>query len=221
MPLILHIETAVEGASICLSQEENILVTAENPDQRDSAAWLHSAMQGLMLQAGKAWSDLSAVAVSNGPGSYTGLRVGLSAAKGICYAADLPLITIGTLQIMAAAAGPQNGLLCPMIDARRMEVFTAIFDEAGNEIQPVQNLVLTPESFGDLLTRQKIFFFGNGSKKFSEIVAHTNAVFMDVRFSAVDMVQLSIKKFEERRFEDVAYSEPQYGKAFYSTQKKL
>lgn len=221
MPLILHIETAVEGASICLSQEENVLATAENPDQKDSAAWLHSALQKLMQQAGKSWSDLSAVAVSNGPGSYTGLRVGLSAAKGICYAADLPLITIGTLQIMAAAAGPQDGLRCPMIDARRMEVFTAVFDEAGTEVEPVKNLVLTPESFGDLLTSQKLFFFGNGSKKFSEIVAHPNAQFIDVSFSAVDMVPLAIKKFQGKRFEDVAYSEPQYGKAFYSTQKKL
>lgn len=220
MPLILHIETAVEGASICLSQDENILAIAKNPHQKDSASWLHTAIKDIMMQAGKSWSELSAVAVSNGPGSYTGLRVGLSSAKGICYALHIPLLAMGTLQIMAAAAGDQDGWLCPMIDARRMEVFTAVYDKNGTEILPVTNEILTPESFEELLSRHKIYFFGNGSSKFSRILAHPNAAFIDVNFSAENMVEIAMKRFRSADFEEVAYAEPLYGKAFHSTTKK-
>ena len=162
MSLILNIDTAVQTSSICLSENDETLAVKINPSQKDSAAWLHVAIKELLHEKNLFLQQLEAIAVSEGPGSYTGLRVGMATAKGLCYALNKPLITINTLQMMAFAAPKQHqGLLCPMIDARRMEVFTAIFDQNLNFILPPANLVLSETSFNDFLQKNKILFFGN------------------------------------------------------------
>lgn len=155
--------------------------------------------------------------MSAGPGSYTGLRVGMSAAKGLCYALSLPLISINTLQMMAAAVKePFTNLLCPMIDARRMEVFTALYTSSLEEVAPSKNLILDESSFQDWLQQDTISFFGNGSKKAADLIKHFNASFVMVTASAEDMVPLALRKFETNQFVDLAYSEPFYGKDFHS-----
>ena len=221
MSLLLHIDTAVQTASVCLSDGEAILATAVNPSEKESASWLHPAIQNLLQQANRSATDLKAVAVSAGPGSYTGLRVGMSAAKGLCYALSLPLISINTLQMMAAALkNPATDLLCPMIDARRMEVFTALYTPSLEEAMPATNLILEETSFQDRLAENTISFFGNGSQKAADIIKHSHALFVPVTATAEDMVSLAIRKFAASQFADLAYSEPYYGKAFHSPVSK-
>lgn len=224
MAIILNIETAVEGASICLSHESQILGSSSNPSKMDSASWLHVAIRDLLNEKNVQIKDLQAIGISSGPGSYTGLRVGMAAAKGLCYAARLPLITINTLEIMATAAKKSaSTLLCPMIDARRMEVFTAVYNQDLQVVLSPVNMVLTEGSFSDLLNDQRLTFFGNGSQKFKQLIQSANADFIEVNFSAKDMLGLALQKFNNSDFADLAYAEPFYGKAFYSppAKKKL
>lgn len=213
----MNIDTAVQAASVCLANGDEVLATAVGTTEKESASWLHVAIQNLLQQAGIRPSQLQAVAVSAGPGSYTGLRVGMAAAKGLCYALQLPLITINTLQMMAAALkNPTTELLCPMIDARRMEVFTALYDQTLQEVLPSTNLILEEGSFAEWLPKKSISFFGNGSTKATTVIRHTNAVFISVTAGAKDMVLLSAKKFASSQFTELAYSEPSYGKDFHS-----
>ena len=216
MSLILTIETAVAGGSICLADGEQLIGFSETTEQKETASWLQPAIQELMKEQGVSFKQLSAIAVSAGPGSYTGLRVGMASAKGLCYALNIPLITINTLQLMAAAALPANTLLCPMIDARRMEVFTAIYNSALEEVLPTAPVVLDETSFRVMLEGSPITFFGNGSAKFEAIVQHPNALFRQVNATAKNGVSLAHKAFNEKVFADLAYTEPQYGKAFFS-----
>ena len=217
MPLILTIDTAVQSASVCLADGGDVLVEAINPTGREAATWLHPAIQNLIADARFALQQIDAVAISAGPGSYTGLRVGMAAAKGLCYALGKPLITINTLQMMAAAA-PANDAdwLCPMIDARRMEVFTALFSNKLEEVLPTQNFILDNESFNAQLVEDRILFFGNGSVKASSFINHPNALFVEVSATARHLVCLSQESYSHGRFADVAYAEPFYGKDFYS-----
>jgi tRNA threonylcarbamoyladenosine biosynthesis protein TsaB len=214
--LILNIETAVTGASICLSKSEQPTGYKGTTAQKETASWLQPAIQELCRECGISLKDLSAIAVSAGPGSYTGLRVGMASAKGLCYALGIPLITINTLQLMAAAALPASMLLCPMIDARRMEVFTAIYDTSLKEVQPTAPLVLDQNSFSEVLGKEPVLFFGNGSDKFQSLTQHPNALFKGIAFNATNMASLAVAAFERKQFADLAYSEPFYGKAFYS-----
>lgn len=215
---ILHIDTAVQTSSICLSENDHLIALKINPFQKDSAAWLHVAINDLFNEVEIALNKIDAIAISAGPGSYTGLRVGMATAKGLCYALQKPLIHINTLQIMAAAARREStGLLCPMIDARRMEVFTAVFDRQLKFIIPASNIILEETSFHGLLKEHSITFFGNGSNKFSQLLHHKNAVFKTVEITAEAMIELSNKKYFLQDFADLAYSEPFYGKDFHST----
>ena len=220
MSLILHIETAVEGASIALSGDNQLLAFQQNKEVKDSASWLHIAIQGMFKENNLSLADLNAVSLSVGPGSYTGLRVGMATAKGLCYTLQVPFITIGTLDIMTAAAIPEAGtnLLCPMIDARRMEVFTAVFDKQGSNIWPPQNIILDKNSFTELLNEKAVTFFGNGSTKYSQLLQHTNAHFKNITFSAIHMIELAQTAFLKNSFTDLAYSEPLYIKEFFNTQ---
>ncbi|MGZ5285888.1 MAG: tRNA (adenosine(37)-N6)-threonylcarbamoyltransferase complex dimerization subunit type 1 TsaB [Flavisolibacter sp.] len=221
MSIVLHIDTAVQTSSICLSSGDNVLVTKVNPAQRDAANWLHVAIKTTLHEQGLQPHELNAIAISAGPGSYTGLRVGMSAAKGLCYALNIPLITINTLEQMAWAAGDQDkALLCPMIDARRMEVFTALFDESFDVILPATNKILDASSFSERLDQQKIFFFGNGSEKFKAVTTHQNARFGDITTTAQHMLPLVVKKLKRGEYADLAYAEPFYGKDFHSVVKE-
>ncbi|MBB1287089.1 tRNA (adenosine(37)-N6)-threonylcarbamoyltransferase complex dimerization subunit type 1 TsaB [Flavisolibacter sp. BT320] len=214
---VLHIDTAVQVASVCLSDGDDIIASLANPSEKESASWLHVAIQSILQQNNVVPAQLAAVVVSTGPGSYTGLRVGLSAAKGLCYALSIPLIGINTLQMMAAAAQENTSeLLCPMIDARRMEVFTALYNQSLQEVLPPTNMILDENSFADWLAEYSILFFGNGSKKAEGIINHPNARFADVSATAKNMVVLAAEKFKRGDFLDLAYSEPFYGKDFHS-----
>jgi tRNA threonylcarbamoyladenosine biosynthesis protein TsaB len=217
MARILSIDTAIETASVCLSDGEKILTEASNPSQRDSAAWLHVAVKDMLEEQNMALRELDAVAVSAGPGSYTGLRVGMAAAKGLCFALNIPLITINTLKMMCVAArGVEASLLCPMIDARRMEVFTAVYNRQLEEIMPPTNMILSEDSFNEYLEQGTVCFFGNGSAKFRTVMSHPSARFAELDATAKMMVPLALEQFSRGEFSNLAYTTPFYGKDFYS-----
>jgi tRNA threonylcarbamoyladenosine biosynthesis protein TsaB len=219
--IILNIDTAIETSSICLAENDRPLARKVNPSQKDSAAWLHIAIKEALNETHLNFQQLDAIAVSEGPGSYTGLRVGMATAKGLCYVLNKPLITINTLQIIALAArSKHSGLLCPMIDARRMEVFTAVFDQELNSVVSPTNLIHNENSFNDLLQENKILFCGNGAHKFQQIVKHFNASFAFIELDASIMATLSYKSFLKGKFADLAYSQPFYGKDFHSSVKQ-
>ena len=216
MSYILNIDTAVTTASVCVSNGNETAAFLFNPSQKDHAAWLHPAIRQVVSDAGISLQRLDAIAISAGPGSYTGLRVGMSAAKGLCYALQKPLITINTLQMMAAAVDDTElTLLCPMIDARRMEVFTAIYDTSLRQIMAPTNMILTETSFSEVLQGSPVLFFGNGSEKFRTIVHHPNAMFAHVEVTAKHMTALTLRRFAQNDFDNLAYTEPFYGKEFY------
>jgi tRNA threonylcarbamoyladenosine biosynthesis protein TsaB len=197
------------------------MFTVKNEKQKEQAGWLHLTIDKMIKDAGCTMQDIKAVAVSNGPGSYTGLRIGLSAAKGLCYALQIPLITVGTLQMMVQGIEDNEAnLYCPMIDARRMEVFTAMYDGEGKEIAAPAALILDANSFAEELKENRVLFFGNGAGKFKNICSHTNAIFKALETDASQLAKLSQEKFTAGDFADVAYSEPLYVKDFFTTYKK-
>lgn len=231
MPTILHIDTATEQAGVCISRDKTVLHLLESPDQRNHAAFVQPAIQQLLQETGISLSDIDAVAVVAGPGSYTGLRVGLASAKGICYALHKPLILLNTLEVMAQALISNNSstrepvtgsdLVCPLIDARRMEVFTAVYDASLKEAWPAQALILEPDAFGNLLDKGRVHFCGSGVQKLEGLIHHTNAVFHHSVHSVKDMVALAEKAFETQSFADLAYSAPLYVKEFFDTSKTV
>lgn len=217
MAIILNIDTAIETASVCLAKDGECLQFSQNTNQKEHSGWLHIAIQKACTDAGIHLKNIDAVSVTIGPGSYTGLRVGLSAAKGLCFALNIPLISINTLLLMAAAVKTdQDVLRCPLIDARRMEVFTAVYDAALTEVMTPCALVLDSTSFDFLLKKNKIIFFGNGSEKLKKIVTNTSAQFVELSTTAADMAILAEKKFAKAEFSDLAYIEPVYLKEFFS-----
>ena len=228
MSLILNLDTSTDKASICITSDGKVIALVQNHQQKDHASWIHSAINEVLKQAKYDVQDLEAVAVTAGPGSYTGLRVGLATAKGICYALNIPLITENTLRVMALAIrqaypetnGADKRLFCPMIDARRMEVFTALFTSDLTEEISSTALVVEQTTFADYLSTHEIIFSGSGSTKFQQLVSHPNAVFSEIQFSAEHLALLSHQKFLEREFADVAYSEPLYLKEFYTVRQK-
>ena len=224
MSLILNIDTALETASVCLANDDEVLQLSVNENQKDHAAWLHTAVTELLQKSGHTVNELEAVAVSIGPGSYTGLRVGLASAKGFCYALKIPLITISTLKIIAFAVKDKAGdadFICPMIDARRMEVYTALYDKKLVEIKSPQAMILDENSFTDIPGSGKIIFCGAGSKKFREIINSANAVFNFNDYTATHLAQLSYNCFQNKEFANLAYTEPLYLKEFYAGTTRL
>ncbi len=224
MSLILNIDTATETGTVCLSKDGEQLFLLQNSDQKDHAAWLHVAIDSMMREAGYTLHDLNAVAITAGPGSYTGLRVSMATAKGLCYALAIPLITENTLKVMAFAAREQAGdpsfLFCPMIDARRMEVFTAVYDDHLEEVIPPTAMILDESSFSTQLEAHRVLFFGNGSEKWRNISKSPNAAFIELPVNRVYLAILSHKKYIDRQFTDIAYCEPVYTKEFYTHTKK-
>lgn len=218
--MFLLIESSTAICSVALSSGEKILAIRELNEPNRHAEKLTLFCEEVMQEAGVAFSQLDAVAVSKGPGSYTGLRIGVSAAKGICYALEKPLIAIGTLEAMAqgmkAEAAPGD-LLFPMIDARRMEVYYAQYDHLAHEISPVTPLVLDENSFADLLPQQRTWFSGDGMPKAKTLFEkYPNALFTEAGMpSAKHLAELAEKKFAAKEFEDLAYFEPFYLKTFH------
>lgn len=226
MSLILQIDTATEHASICLSNHGIPILSMTSADQKNHGAFLQPAIQSIMRSAGIALSNVEAIAVTEGPGSYTGLRVGLASAKGLCYALEKPLITINTLQLIAIStineqgAGGAEAWYVPMIDARRMEVFTAIYDSTLKTVEAPSAKVLDDSSFLSMLSYKSLIFCGSGAKKFKGICQHPNALFSGVQHQASDMSILAFNALEEKSFADLAYCEPFYLKSFYSPPSK-
>jgi tRNA threonylcarbamoyladenosine biosynthesis protein TsaB len=226
MALILQIDTATEHASICLSKDGKSLNQLVSADQKNHGSFLQPAIQKLMQVAGYALKELDAVAVTEGPGSYTGLRVGLASAKGLCYALDKPLITINTLKLIAVSAINEQALAAsdcwfvPMIDARRMEVFTAIYNSQLAFIDTPTAKILDEHSFQLELEKKLLVFCGSGSAKFKAICQHPNAHFTIVQHHASDMSELSFNDLVSKSFANLAYCEPYYLKSFYSPPPK-
>jgi tRNA threonylcarbamoyladenosine biosynthesis protein TsaB len=221
---ILNIDTATATGSVALAKDGQVLSLRENTLERDHAAVLTLFIQDILREQNVLPAQLDAIAVSAGPGSYTGLRVGVATAKGLCYAWNKPLLGISTLQMMAqgmiAAQQDAHALYCPLLDARRQEVYTAVYDNNLQEHMTPQALILTADAFKQYLDEQKVYFFGDGSPKWQQMLpAHRHAVFVPYHISAAHLVPLSEAAFQQQRFADVAYFSPYYLKPFYTPAK--
>lgn len=220
MNFILHIETTTHICSVALSKGNELIALKESDEERAHARILSFFIQEIMDENGIKPTDLKAVAVSKGPGSYTGLRIGVATAKGLCYALNIPLIAINTLKAMTNGIinqGIAADLYVPMLDARRMEVYSAVFNPALDKIRKTEANIIDEHSFKEYLDK-KICFFGTGAAKCKDVIIHENAFFVvDFNASAKDMVNLAFTKFLMKDFEDLAYFEPFYLKEFLAT----
>ena len=221
MATILNIETSTMVCSVALSVDGKVVAIEESLEKNSHAKNITIFSEKVIENAGISFNQLDAVAVSMGPGSYTGLRIGVSTAKGFCYAIDKPLIAINTLKSLAAGMrtqikNTQDFLLCPMIDAKRMEVYYAFFDSNLNEVRETKAEVIDSNSFDDVFAKHKMIFAGDGSAKCKTFLGyHKNALFLDNYLpSSGNMCVLSEQSFNEKKFEDVAYFEPFYLKDF-------
>ncbi|MDO9039332.1 MAG: tRNA (adenosine(37)-N6)-threonylcarbamoyltransferase complex dimerization subunit type 1 TsaB [Lutibacter sp.] len=216
MILILNIETATKNCSVSISKEGKTIALKElNDGNYSHAEKLHKLIEQVALEAKIELSDLKAIAVSKGPGSYTGLRIGVSAVKGLCFALDIPMISVNTLQSLALSVSIDKGYKIPLLDARRMEVYSQVFNDKNEKIREVHAEIIDSDSFLEFLNADKVYFFGDGAEKCKAIITHKNAVFIDNKFpSAKEMSVLSYEKYLNNEFEDVAYFEPFYLKEF-------
>jgi tRNA threonylcarbamoyladenosine biosynthesis protein TsaB len=218
MPLILSLETSTDVCSVALHDSKSLLSHAEIREPQAHAASLAPLISKVVSGAGVDMEAIDAVAITSGPGSYTGLRIGTSTAKGLCYTLDIPLISIGTLALLAYQGSAHNvsqGLLCPMIDARRMEVYCLVADESLKPVQPVSAKVVDENSFLELLHSRKMLFFGNGAAKCREVIRHPNAFFIpDIYPQAMCLGVLAAEKFIGKEFEDLVAFQPFYLKEF-------
>lgn len=215
--MILSIETSTTVCSAALHDRDKLVAFEITHVPNSTASQLAVMIDKLLKQPSV---KLEAVAVSSGPGSYTGLRIGVATAKGICYALSLPLIAVNSLELMARQVNA-DGLMCPMIDARRMEVYTMLLDRSYNTVSSIEAKVIDEFSFADQLKDNKIFFFGNGSDKCKSVITHPNAVFVDNIFpSAEFMGPLAYTAFKKNSFQDIAEFEPAYLKDFIAKKPK-
>lgn len=219
---ILNLETATKNCSVSISKNGELLALKEICEANFShAEKLHIFIKDVLNDSNLNYNDLSAIAISKGPGSYTGLRIGVSSAKGLCYALEIPLVSILTLESLANSVKIENGVIIPLLDARRLEVYTAVFDKNYNSIKETYNYILDEISFSEYLKKDKVTFLGDGTVKTKDIIHHENAVFLEGYYpSAKEMVSLSYKKYLSNKFEDVAYFEPFYLKDFHVTVSK-
>jgi tRNA threonylcarbamoyladenosine biosynthesis protein TsaB len=228
---LLNIETATRMCSVGLSEGGNIMAIRESREKNVHAALVSIFAEEVCREAGIKMKMLDAVSVSMGPGSYTGLRIGVSTAKGFCYALDIPLIAVPTLQSLALEALPaiqdkmdntENILLCPMIDARRMEVYTALFDPALRQVKDTEAMIIETGSFDEELKKHTICYFGDGAEKCRQVLSHEQLIFSGhIHPSAKSLARLSEKKFRLGEFEDPAYFEPYYLKDFIAGKPRV
>ena len=223
MKHILNIDTTLEQAYISIAQNGIELVSAYNKDQREHATFLQIAVKDLIEKAGISLSDLDAIAVTAGPGSYTGIRVGLASAKGLAYSLKIPLISINTLEAMADLITRQveseglgeDVLICPMIDARRMEVFTGIYDQSGKVILAPSAMILEENSFEKYLINKKMAFWGSGTEKWQKICISDNAYFPTLAINQLYLNMLSFTKYSMEDFVSIGYADAVYLKDFH------
>ncbi|WP_431108584.1 tRNA (adenosine(37)-N6)-threonylcarbamoyltransferase complex dimerization subunit type 1 TsaB [Winogradskyella poriferorum] len=222
MALVLNIETATTNCSVSLSKDgETLVLKEDNSAGYSHAETLHVFIKDVFEAANINTLDIDAVAVSKGPGSYTGLRIGVSSAKGLCYALNKPLISVSTLESLSRQVKAEEGIIIPMLDARRMEVYSAIFNHNHELIREIKAEILTEDSYADLLKENKVYFVGNGVAKTKQLINHPNAIFIDGKLpSANEMGSISEMKHKKSDIEDVAYFEPYYLKDFVAIKKK-
>ena len=214
--LILNIETATTNCSVALAKDgKTIAILEENDKNYSHSERLHVYINEILAKAKKTLKDLDAIAVSKGPGSYTGLRIGVSAAKGLCFSLDIPLISVNTLEALAHQVKIDRGFIIPMLDARRMEVYSAIYNHKQELIRDTEAQILDENSFKDLLNKDQVYFIGSGVEKTKELLQHKNACYIEDKLpSANEMSMLSYEKYKKSDTEDVAYFEPFYLKDF-------
>lgn len=227
MSCILNIETSTNVCSVALSQDGVCLYEDVNMEGPSHAQVLAGYVKNAVSFADSHAIPIDAIAISKGPGSYTGLRIGVSEAKGVAYGRDAKLLSVPTLKLLTVPILlgheelPEDALLCPMIDARRMEVYCALYDRALNEVVQTQTLVIDSDSFKDYLDKQPIYFMGNGADKCVETIQHPNAHFIkNIVPRAKNMIPLAEMAMAKEQFEDVAYFEPFYLKEFVATKSK-
>lgn len=224
MPLLLALETSSVVCSVALYKGSGLLGMSELQIEKSHSSHITVMASQLIENCGYTLKDLSAVAVSGGPGSYTGLRIGSSTAKGFCYALDIPLLEVSTLyglalQAIQATPKPEGYLFCPMVDARRMEVYTCLLNSNLEELSPIKPVILDEHTFAGQLEQQPVIFFGNGAAKFKSLkTGNENALYIDsIQPSAKSIGQLALEKYAQQAFEDIAYYEPFYLKDVYIT----
>jgi tRNA threonylcarbamoyladenosine biosynthesis protein TsaB len=228
MAFILNIETATALCSVALSVDGNIIALRETLEEKSHASMLTVFVEELLKEKNLTIGDLDAVAVGKGPGSYTGLRIGISTAKGLCYGANIGLIAVNTLTVLFQSAllslkgnFKKDALFCPMIDARRMEVFTCLYNSTAVEMEPVSAKIIDGDSFRLWLDANEIYFFGSGMEKCRTVLNHQNAHFIDDIYPhAKALAKLAEIKYSKKEFEDIAYFEPFYLKDFIATVPK-
>lgn len=222
MALILAIETTTKNCSVALFENSNLLhLKEERDDEYLHAEQLTLFIEEVVRKADTSLQAIDGVALSKGPGSYTGLRIGTSTAKGLCYSLDIPLVSVSTLKAMAFGMSKKENynLYCPMIDARRMEVFASIYDSKNNQVREISADIVDEYKYAEFF-QEKVLFFGDGALKCKDIINNSNAYFMDGVFpSAKDMGVLALEKFTNKNFEDVSYFEPCYLKDFIPGRK--
>lgn len=228
MATILHIDTALETATVAISVDNNILISKTNNTPITHAVFVQQAIKDITTALNMSLAQLDGVSVVNGPGSYTGLRVGLASAKGICYALKKPLLLLHTLELMALEASKQCDnynlpvLFAPMIDARRMDVFTGLYNLHLEVVAAPQALTITPELWHNFLENHYLVFSGGGSNKAKEIIVHKHAVFINTVYTLQNVIDASFLYFNKKKFANLAYAEPFYEKeVFVTTPKKL
>ncbi len=219
MNLILNIDTSEATAFVNIALDGQLLYGKVNAAQRDHAAFVQNAIQLVLQKTGNTIKNIDAIAVTAGPGSYTGLRVGMASAKGLCYALNKPLIVLNSLQVLAKGVLLQQHVLqttflCPMIDARRMEVFAAVYNTDLSEILPPAAFILNENSFEDILRHTPVLFFGSGAIKWQPVIQNTNASFTTISSIHEALAALSYQHFCKNDFANLAYSEPFYLKEF-------
>ncbi len=224
MAIILSIETSTNAGSVAVHHEDKFLAQVEMHHSNAHSYHLNHAIDFALKLSDVTINQLEAIALSKGPGSYTGLRIGTSTAKGLCCALNIPLISVNTLRAMAKSVAPYfdaNHLLCPMIDARRMEVYTALYNITLSNIFPTEARILAEDTYGQELQNSSVVFFGNGAAKFESLTHSKNAIFLkDISPSAKFIGELAISKYQKNQFEDLAYFEPYYLKEFMATKPK-
>ena len=222
MARIINLETASTNCSVSIYDGRQLLALREDPSpEYTHGELLHSFMEEALKDAGVKASDLDAVGVSKGPGSYTGLRIGVAAAKGLCFALDIPLVAVPTLASMAAQVEIDTGVLIPMLDARRMEVYAAVYDPGKREVAPTRAEIVTEDSFARWAAAGPVHLLGNGAEKCREVLRHPNFRFhTDIQPSARELGLLAADRYEKGQIEDLAYFEPFYLKDFIATKKK-
>lgn len=222
MSLILSIETSTTNCSVSLSKKgETLILKEDNNANYSHAESLHVFIDEVIKEAKINKEDLNAIAVSKGPGSYTGLRIGVSAAKGLSYALGIPLISVSTLEALAHQVGITNGVIVAMLDARRLEVYSAIYNNTHHQVRAIEAQILDENSFSRYLKEGKVYFIGSGVEKTKALIHHPNAVYIEDKLpSAKQMGALAYLKYKESDIEDVAYFEPFYLKDFIALKPK-